>query len=157
MPCRVLMINVTALVTLPFLVSTVTCTAGICSVTTGNPVVCVAGRITRLSCFCNSRHICNIRVHPISQCVCFITGYIIFDQMKCSPSATLPCVTGTCNGGNYKDVCNSISSCMGVLQESSSFYQCSENVVYEKSVGGSTSPIVGQKFDGKLHIFRDKM
>ena len=73
--------------------------------------------------------------------------------MKCSPSTTLPCVTRTCDGEKYKDACNSLSSCMGVLQESSSsFYQCSENDEYEGSGGGGSQyPIVGQKFDGKLH------
>ena len=57
MPCRVLVINVTALVTVSFLASTVICTSGICGGATGNPVVCVAGRMTRMSCVCNSGHI----------------------------------------------------------------------------------------------------
>ena len=95
-------------------------------------------------------------VYRICQCVCFITGYIIFDHMKCSPSTNLPCATCGSDGEKYKDACNSLSSCMGVLQESSSsFHQCSENDEYEGS--GSSPPKVGQKFDGKLHIFRDKM
>ena len=61
MPCLVLVINVTALVTLSFLLSTVICNTGICGGVPGNPVVCVAGRITLMSCFCNSGRIFIIK------------------------------------------------------------------------------------------------